>query len=154
MWGPLRRHWAGPVTGPQTFGAAESYVRKAFMRGIYMVPTGEKDGDDTAPRDDAPATRVAASRARPVSASASASRDIAVAVYSRIRSDIKNAASLDRLNKTGIYGPDATADYDAIRSQGEGEKAWQALVDLDAQRRLEISQGLLAGFPDERGAAK
>jgi hypothetical protein len=57
MWGPARRHWAGPVTGPQTFGAAESYVRKAFMRGLYMVPTGEKDGDETAPRDDAPVTK-------------------------------------------------------------------------------------------------
>jgi hypothetical protein len=57
MWGPMRRHWAGPVTGPQTFGAAESYVRKAFTRGLYMVPTGEKDGDENAPRDDAPATK-------------------------------------------------------------------------------------------------
>jgi hypothetical protein len=57
MWGPMRRHWAGPVTGPQTFGAAESYVRKAFTRGLYMVPTGEKDGDENAPRDDAPTTK-------------------------------------------------------------------------------------------------
>jgi hypothetical protein len=45
------------VTGPQTFGAAESYVRKAFMRGLYMVPTGEKDGDEVAARDDAPTTK-------------------------------------------------------------------------------------------------
>jgi hypothetical protein len=71
-----------------------------------------------------------------------------VAVYSRVRSDIKNATSLDRLNRTGIYGPDATADYDAIRSQGEGEKAWQSLVDLDAQRRLELAEVL----PSRQGA--
>jgi len=59
VWGPVRRHWAGPVTGPQTFGAAESYVRKAFSRGLYEVPTGERDGDDTGARDDAPPIRVA-----------------------------------------------------------------------------------------------
>jgi hypothetical protein len=72
MWGPARRHWAGPVTGPQTFGAAESFVRKAFMRGLYMVPTGEKDGDENAPRDDAPTTkgvtRVASPRPTPLAA--------------------------------------------------------------------------------------
>jgi hypothetical protein len=159
-WGPLRRHLAIPMTGPQTFAASGSFIQKALMRMLFMVPTGEKDADQVAPEDSGPRVtafdprRLAgenapASRARPAVAQASPSRDVAVAVYSRIRSDIRNATSLDRLNKTGIYGPDASADYDAIRSQGEGEKAWQALVDLDAQRRLE-----LAGVPDNRGAAK
>jgi hypothetical protein len=70
MWGPARRHWAGPVTGPQTFGAAESYVRKAFTRGLYMVPTGEKDGDENAPRDDAPTTKGVTRAASPRPAAA------------------------------------------------------------------------------------
>lgn len=45
MHGPLRRHLALPATGPQSFGAAESYVLKRFMRNLFQIPTGEKDGD-------------------------------------------------------------------------------------------------------------
>ncbi len=65
MWGPLRRHIALPVTGAQTFGAAESYIHKAFRRGFYMVPTGEKDADDLAQVDSAPVTRGATRTAQP-----------------------------------------------------------------------------------------
>jgi hypothetical protein len=152
-WGPLRRHLAIPMTGPQTFAASGSFIQKALMRMLFMVPTGEKDADQVAPEEYGP--RIApqqATRARPVVAvPPSPSREVATAVASRVRSDIRNAASLARLNRTGIYGPDAAADEDMIRSQGPaGEKTWQALVDLDAQRRLE-----LAGFPEETtGAAK
>jgi hypothetical protein len=32
-------------TGPQTFGAAESYCQKAYLRALFKIPTGEKDLD-------------------------------------------------------------------------------------------------------------
>ncbi len=32
-------------TGPQTFGAAESYCQKAFLRALFKIPTGERDLD-------------------------------------------------------------------------------------------------------------
>lgn len=46
-WGPLHRNLALPMTGPQTFGSGESYVQKRLMRALFMVPTGDKDADDT-----------------------------------------------------------------------------------------------------------
>jgi hypothetical protein len=50
-WGPLTRRLALPATGPQSFGAAESYVLKRFMRNLFQIPTGEKDADDLAEGD-------------------------------------------------------------------------------------------------------
>ena len=32
-------------TGPQSFGAAESYAVKTFMRSLFLVATGDKDAD-------------------------------------------------------------------------------------------------------------
>lgn len=32
-------------TGPQSFGAAESYAVKVFMRSLFLVATGDKDAD-------------------------------------------------------------------------------------------------------------
>ena len=48
---PLRRSLALPINGPQTYGAAQSYIEKQFLRQIFKVPTGEKDADNTAQND-------------------------------------------------------------------------------------------------------
>lgn len=53
----LRRSCALPISGPQAFGAAQSYIEKQFLRQVFKVPTGEKDADDTAPSESAPAFR-------------------------------------------------------------------------------------------------
>ena len=47
-WGPIYRSLALPATGPQAYGSAESYVLKRFMRALFLVPTGDKDADETA----------------------------------------------------------------------------------------------------------
>jgi hypothetical protein len=44
----LRRSLAMPINGPQTYGAAQSYIEKQFLRQVFKIPTGEKDADDTA----------------------------------------------------------------------------------------------------------
>ena len=56
---PLRRSIALPINGPQTYGAAQSYIEKQFLRQVFKVPTGEKDADDT-PQTDSPPARSAA----------------------------------------------------------------------------------------------
>src|SRR5215469_14670050 len=66
MWGPMRKHLALPISGPQAYGAAESYVQKRLLRGIFMVPTGEADADSIAQTGDAPARRSYGGRPRPV----------------------------------------------------------------------------------------
>lgn len=40
-----RRTLALDFTGPQSFGAIESYACKSFMRSLFVVATGDKDAD-------------------------------------------------------------------------------------------------------------
>lgn len=54
---PMRRSLAMPISGPQAFGAAQSYIEKQFMRQVFKVPIGERDADAIAPSEDAPAGR-------------------------------------------------------------------------------------------------
>jgi hypothetical protein len=50
----LRRSLALPISGPQAFGSAQSYVEKQFLRQVFKVPTGERDADTTSETNDAP----------------------------------------------------------------------------------------------------
>ena len=43
------RDIALPLTGPQAFEAAVSYVKKQYLRGRFEIETGEYDADETAP---------------------------------------------------------------------------------------------------------
>ena len=43
---PMSRSLAMPINGPQTYGAAQSYIEKQFLRQVFKVPTGEKDADE------------------------------------------------------------------------------------------------------------
>lgn len=52
---PMRRSLAMPINGPQTYGAAQSYIEKQFLRQVFKIPTGEHDADETAQGDDVPA---------------------------------------------------------------------------------------------------
>jgi hypothetical protein len=51
---PMTHTLALPMSGPQAYGAAQSYVEKQFLRQVFKVPTGDKDADDLAPSEDAP----------------------------------------------------------------------------------------------------
>lgn len=55
--GPFRRHVDIPRSGPQAFGAAQSYVLKQFLRAQFQIATGEADDPDfgTKPSGRAPA---------------------------------------------------------------------------------------------------
>lgn len=57
---PMRRSLAMPITGPQSYGAAQSYVEKQFLRQVFKIPTGEKDADETPQDQEAPARPQAA----------------------------------------------------------------------------------------------
>lgn len=62
----LRRSLALPINGPQTFGAAQSYIEKQYLRQIFKIPTGEKDADDVAQTDTPPVKRAGMVRAADV----------------------------------------------------------------------------------------
>lgn len=48
---PMRRSCALPISGPQAFGAAQSYIEKQFLRQVFKIPTGEQDADAVAPEE-------------------------------------------------------------------------------------------------------
>lgn len=134
MWGPLHRHLALPMTGPQTFGAAESYVQKRLLRGLFMVPTGEKDADETAPSE-MPGRGRGATKAHPaVAAEAVPGEDRARAAYKRIAAEERAATSsadllriydpvlhewglTDDVGEIMMGGPAATKALEALRSK-------------------------------------
>jgi len=43
-YGPIFKGVTVPATGAQSAGSAQSYALKQFMRGLFLIPTG--DGDD------------------------------------------------------------------------------------------------------------
>ena len=49
QYGPITRTVQVAATGPQSYGSAMSFVEKYFLRGLFKIPTGEKDADDSAP---------------------------------------------------------------------------------------------------------
>lgn len=57
MSASLRRSCALPISGPQAFGAAQSYIEKQFLRQVFKIPTGEKDADEIAQSEGAPGAR-------------------------------------------------------------------------------------------------
>lgn len=61
---PMSRSLAMPINGPQTYGAAQSYIEKQFLRQVFKVPTGEKDADETAQDQIAPEMRSGSATAR------------------------------------------------------------------------------------------
>lgn len=68
MLGPLRRHLDIPRTGPQAYGAAQSYVLKQFLRAQFQIATGESDDPDFgSSATDANASGQQAATSKPIS---------------------------------------------------------------------------------------
>lgn len=44
--GPFHRTVTVPAEGAQAHGSSESYAQKQFLRGVFRVPTGDKDDAD------------------------------------------------------------------------------------------------------------
>ena len=45
-FGPINMMVAVPMNGAQASGSAQSYALKQFFRGMFMIPTGDKDDPD------------------------------------------------------------------------------------------------------------
>ena len=54
-YGPMHRTVMVPANGAQAFGSAQTYALKQFMRGLYKIPTGDKDDADSQPAEPLPA---------------------------------------------------------------------------------------------------
>lgn len=54
--GPYHRTVTVPAEGAQAHGSSESYAQKQFLRGVFRVPTGDKDDADYGDKPEHPAS--------------------------------------------------------------------------------------------------
>src|SRR3990167_4773530 len=121
----LRRSIALPISGPQAYGAAQSYIEKQFLRQVFKVPTVDKDADDTAPSEGAPGPTSTAQGSAPAATTGrqhqqaapapSAEKAEATKLWKQIRDDIDACMTVP-----------APAGLDGI----EGSLAWKELDKL------------------------
>lgn len=52
--GPAQREVTVLANGAQAYGSAQSYVLKQFQRGLFQIPTGDRDDPDFAPAETLP----------------------------------------------------------------------------------------------------
>ena len=84
--GPFQRSATVPALGAQAHGSSESYATKQFLRGLFKVPTGDRDDpDQLAPEEHAPGRK----------SSAQAKRD---GDDKKIRSILQEAIAVDDLD--------------------------------------------------------
>lgn len=159
---PVRRSCALPISGPQAFGAAQSYIEKQFLRQVFKVPTGDRDADDTAPQENsapgraqsAPGGRTAAPASRqqqqPPPAAAPAQpppqqaaepsgedRHRALALWKALRDDIDASQSAEELHALlrGSKFLDCHAAVAKAEKPEVAESSMQKLVDRAAARK-------------------
>lgn len=138
---PVHRAIAMPISGPQAYGAAQSYVQKQFLRALFQVPTGDKDADD-APTDGEPPARTtqAAAPLKPAAksaladdgdrAAADSKRSMAEAKYKTIRQQIATAPHIQALDNVM---KDAKDDLAFIK--GVSETGYTQLMAMEQKRR-------------------
>ena len=86
-------------TGPQTFGAAESFCQKAYLRGTLKIPTGEQDLD-AMPQADTDEDQIALNaNGKKRKSSAEGKRDGSVKTFNEIRAKVMEAQSADMLRQ-------------------------------------------------------
>lgn len=160
---PLHRSCALPINGPQTYGAAQSYIEKQFLRQVFKVPTGEKDADDTAQGEDAPQGRNAG-RTVQVSQSAartghqrqqaapapSADKEEATKRYKEIRAEID--ASMTVPDVGALDGCPAWVTMEGIVRKIEEPARADELIGLLRGRIAKRREMLVGETPQDDGA--
>jgi hypothetical protein len=53
-YGPLHRSVTVPASGAQAYGSSQSYALKQFIRGLFQVPTGDRDDPDSQDKEPLP----------------------------------------------------------------------------------------------------
>lgn len=155
---PMSRTLAMPINGPQTYGAAQSYVEKQFLRQVFKVPTGEKDADETAQGEGAPASGASrgngATRAPQRQQAAPALSDAAAEVQKRwkeIARDIDIEEDKEMLTRLGEWQAFETLDrLSSELGPPEVHAERMALLQTRAAKRREHLVGSLAPFGGER----
>lgn len=86
-------------TGPQSHQAAASYAEKAFLRGLFKLPTGDMDLDGMPQAVTLEAQEALSGNGRPRKSSAQAKRDGGAERFNAIRKAIADAKSAEELEE-------------------------------------------------------
>jgi hypothetical protein len=160
--GPFRRHVDIVRTGPQAFGAAQSYVLKQFLRAQFQIPTGEQDDPDFGSRELVPGISRSNRNSRGENSASSPSEvkrqnGAIVADWSRrvlaASSGRELLAILDEIGLSGRNCPDVIVARISVlkriiasagnelaldRLKQHFSEDWVQLEDLEAARRAEL----------------
>ncbi len=162
---PLHRSIALPISGPQAFGAAQSYIEKQFLRQVFKVPTGDRDADDSPTDGVAPESRNAGrgaqggasadttGRGRPQAAPAPSDAKVeATRRWKELRDEIDACVTVPAPN--GIEGIEGSPAWVACRAkvleaEGSDERAnhvMDLLVDRIEKRRAMLLGETQGGY--------
>jgi hypothetical protein len=114
------------VTGPQTFAAAQSFAHKAFLRSLFLIPTGEKDLDEM-PQADTEEEQLALNQPQPKrKSSAQSKRDGDEKRYNTLKDSIFACSSRDDLLQLRIQHMGQSGE-----SWGDWPLRWADLLEQD-----------------------
>jgi hypothetical protein len=107
---PMTRSVEVMRNGAQAYGSAQSYCLKQFLRGLFLIPTGDKDDADYNPTDAGQIVQDAPEQPRPEAIDAAVS-------------SLGNAATLDALKAIFTGLPEAIRRVPAVVEVKDARKA-------------------------------
>jgi hypothetical protein len=148
---PLRRSCALPISGPQAFGAAQSYIEKQFLRQVFKIPTGDKDADETAQSGDAPAGRSEGRTAQgsryPSRSTGAVEKASTAALEAKHKANALRADLVDLIeatDKTYVLNElPETADWISCHNAYVAAAIAEGSIEADATRRARLAMDVL-----------
>lgn len=123
-----RRSLLIQYTGPQSHQAAASYAEKAWLRGLFKLPTGDMDLDGMPQADTVEAQEMLSGNGARRKSSAAAKRDGDDKIFNEIRAAIAKADSMDALDEV----PRLYSDQ-----WGQLPQRWDELIHADWQAKAD-----------------
>jgi hypothetical protein len=117
-YGPIYKGVSVPATGAQSAGSAQSYALKQFMRGLFLIPTGDADDPDKSGIE--------------IASKGEQQTDLQK-VAGQIRKKLREASDLGEL---GLRWSDSELDLEMIR--GASKTAYEFLEKEYQQRKTEL----------------
>jgi len=117
-YGPIHKSVSVPSTGAQSAGSSQSYALKQFMRGLFLIPTGDADDPDKSGVE---------------IASKGESQTDLQKLAGQIRKKLRDASDLSEL---GLRWSDSELDLEMIR--GASTTAFEFLEKEYRQRKTEL----------------
>lgn len=124
--------------GAQAYGSAQSYALKQFWRATLLIPTGDKDDPDLAPKDDGPVMRSRPAAAPPRQESKPAPKQADESAVAALIEAVNAAETLEALSavwKAHAKSP-AAADGRAIEAKNTRKAALSAPAETQASEPL------------------